>query len=186
MESQPSNRVSFNTPPLPDLQVLNPGWFLSQFPSRYGFSGTLTNLTSGHVNQYTKVKWYYSTNQTLSGDDVLLDTETEGWLGPNESTPTYGYVDFLDYQFGPGFILMVADADNQVTEANETNNVTVLPNFDIPTFDGADLVVRHGATHRYVTPGGTVELFAEIENIGDDPTLSVSNLGIYLARYGSI
>lgn len=181
MESRPSNRITFTTPPLPDLKVLNPGWFLSQFPSRYGFSGTLTNLANSPVNQNTKVKWYYSTNQTLGSGDVLLYTETEGWLGPNGSTPTYGYVNFADYQFGPGYILMVADGDNQVAESNEANNVTVIPNFNIPTFDGADLVVRSGASHRYVTPGGTVELFAEVENIGDDPTLNTSNLGIYIA-----
>ena len=121
------------------------------------------------------------TNQTLGGSDILLDTSTESSLGPGNSRTVYGFVDFANYDFGPGYILMVADANGGVVESNENNNVTVIPNFSIPTFDGADLVVNSASGFQHVQPGDVVTLSATVENIGTDPTVGSSQLGIYIS-----
>lgn len=198
-ESPRSNLDSATTNGPPDLFVQSSNYYVGCSNcsgtgyTRYAFQANITN-GGDHMSptQISEVKGYFSTDQTFSPDDTVIcwrENFTVGILrcgsdmnalgGGGNDTVTI-YFDYLDQNFGPGYILMVADANNEVPESNESNNSVVFTDFEIPSPDGANLVVITGQNDLYVQPGETATLHATVSNTGD-VTAGASNLGIYMA-----
>ncbi|MBT9394790.1 hypothetical protein KLP40_16610 [Hymenobacter sp. NST-14] len=123
---------------------------------------------------------YFSTDATLSANDVQLTTES---VGPIDGGSYY----YLYLQFrvpagatpGSYYVLFVADDQNQVSETNETNNVTsVALTVALPS---VDLIVAQP----YLSPnatlaGGYVYTNCSVQNQGLT-TAATSDVSFYLS-----
>ena len=70
---------------------------------------------------------YLSNNNTYSSNDILLSSSTIGTTTPNGSYYRYPTLNIPNAISGSYYLLFQADANNQVTESNENNNITVRP-----------------------------------------------------------
>ncbi len=104
-----------------------------------------------------KVKFYFSLDNTLSANDVLwstvnvpsLNTMSNGgpvFIGPNQPVPA---------SLAPNvyYVIVVIDADNQVTESNEANNVIPpspvnigAPDLSLESYSGLPNTVAAGSS----------------------------------------
>ncbi len=79
---------------------------------------------NGVVNvEDTKVKIYLSRNDTISDDDILLSTTTvSGLLTDDEIFKTATMTTNSSLSGGDYYLIVVADPDNEIKEANEKDN----------------------------------------------------------------
>ncbi|PKP28799.1 MAG: hypothetical protein CVU01_03195 [Bacteroidetes bacterium HGW-Bacteroidetes-18] len=87
-------------------------------------------------------KIYLSTNGSLSSDDVLIGTKTTSSLGINqiEIITNLSIVIPSSTSIGNYFILIEADANNDITEYNENNNIdSTLSSFFVDVLGEPDL-----------------------------------------------
>jgi hypothetical protein len=92
-------------------------------------TGSLTNQGAAPTESDTVTRFYLSRDQTIDESfDFALGTRTVGDLAPGESAPLATQV-FVPDTAGGGefFILAEADADGDVAEADEGNNVAPAP-----------------------------------------------------------
>lgn len=85
----------------------------------------LRNIGTG-TTASSKFKYYLSNDTNVSSGDVLLRTVSVGNIG---FPPQFGYPVTIPAGTAPGtkYILMFTDADNDIIENNENNNVVALP-----------------------------------------------------------
>ena len=123
---------------------------------------------------------YFSTDATLSANDVLLATENVAVLSAGNSY--YVYPQFaIPTTAMPGtyYVLFAADDQNVVAETNEANNVrSVALNVALPSVDL--LVIQPSLSPNSALPGGYVYTNSYIQNQGLTAAAS-SDVGYYLS-----
>lgn len=127
-QNNASTRSITITAPRPDLTV-----FSATVPTATTAGSTLTgstcqvkNIGSATANS-SLLRIYLSNNNTYSSNDILLSSSTIGTTTPNGSYYRYPTLNIPNAISGNYYLLFQADANNQVTESNENNNITVRP-----------------------------------------------------------
>ena len=147
--------------------------------------GGVTSSTCSLVNQgnslvnVATVGYYLSTNTVLDASDVLLANTTGSLYGNGYSSRYANLTVPVGTAVGSYYILFVADYLNQVTETNETNNVTSTPLQVVAP--GVDLTISQAYLSPYSTaPGNAINTNCYIQNLGNSPAAS-STVGYYLS-----
>ena len=113
------------TAPRPDLTV-----FSATVPTTATAGSTITgncqvkNVGSATANS-SMLRIYLSNNNTYSSNDIMLSSSTIGTTAPNGSYYRYPTLNIPNSVSGICYLLFQADANNQVIESNENNNITV-------------------------------------------------------------
>jgi subtilase family serine protease len=167
--------------PSVDLIIQSP--YLSATTSTAGSTISANHYLANQGNTAatsSNAGYYLSTNTTLDASDVLLTSTTGGALAAGTYTSRYpSFTIPATATAGSYYILFVADYQNQVTETNETNNVSAVP-LTLVT-PGIDLTIIQPALSRYsVAGGGQVSTNATIINQGTATSVN-SNVGYYLS-----
>ncbi|MCB2376162.1 T9SS type A sorting domain-containing protein [Hymenobacter sp. BT635] len=141
-----------------------------------GYTYNQGNITSPSSN----VGYYFSTDATLSSNDVLLSSTIGGALAASQGNyPSSAITIPASATPGTRYILFVADYLNAVTESNETNNVrSVAINVITPSID---LVIQSAyLSTNTTTAGSLISANHYIVNQGNT-VASSSNVGYYLS-----
>ena len=141
--------------------------------------GTLASGTSN-------LKYYLSTDNTYSVGDVLLSTDAVTILNAGASVALNKVVT-IPAGTTPGtyYVLFFADADAQVTESNETNNVASAQVTVTSSTGSPDLVVQTPATTpTTVNAGATTSASCTVLNQGT-AVAAASSLKYYLSADNS-
>jgi hypothetical protein len=153
-------------------------------------TASCTVLNQGAASAGTSnLKYYLSTDNTYSAGDILLATDAVAALNASASAAVSETVT-IPAGTTPGtyYILFFADADAQVAEVNETNNVG---SFQIAVTSAAgspDLTVQSPATTpTTIIAGQTTSASCTVRNLGPGAA-AASSLKYYLsgdASYGT-
>jgi len=130
----------------------------------------------------SNLKYYLSADNAYGAGDVLLATDAVASLATG-ATAAVSEVVTIASSTTPGtyYILFVADADGQVTESNETNNVGNVQITVTSSTGSPDLVVQSpAATPLTVNAGGTTTASCTVANTGN-ASAAASNLKYYLS-----
>ncbi|WP_179225471.1 CARDB domain-containing protein [Hymenobacter mucosus] len=124
--------------------------------------------------------YYLSANSTLDATDVLIGSSTVSSVYASGYANVYGNATIpVGTPTGSYYILFVTDYLNQITETNETNNVTALPLTVVPA--GIDFVISQPSLSRSSAGANTVlTAYATIYNQGTT-TAAYSSIGFYLS-----
>ena len=108
----------------PDLVVQNQsGPTVANKGSYVSVSCKVKNVGSSNASS-SRVKYYLSTNTSYSSNDFYLDYDNVGSLSPNGyNSESEGFYLPSNISSGNWYILFRADANSQVSESNESNNV---------------------------------------------------------------
>jgi subtilase family serine protease len=141
-------------------------------------SATVKNQgTASAASSY--LKCYLSNDATYSTDDVILSTSTVTSLGAGlSSTVQSGSINTANWATGNKYLLFVADANNQIAESNEGNNL----NYRAITINSSkpDLVVQSPNAPTSATVGESITISASTKNLGQS-TASASYLRYWLS-----
>ena len=143
------------------------------------FDCSIVNQGNGLANS-SSVGFYFSTNATLDAADQLLTSQYGSSLSPPYYASRSGTA-AIPANVVPGtyYILFVADFQNQVSETNETNNVTAVSFTVLPP--GVDLVIQQEQlSSGTAVAGNPVQVSASVVNQGNT-TASSSTAGFYLS-----
>ncbi len=130
----------------------------------------------------SNLKYYFSPDNTYSAGDILLATDAVTALNAGASLAVSEVVT-IPAGTTPGtyYILFYADADAQVTETNETNNVGSVQITVTSSAGSPDLVVLSPATSpTTVNAGATTSASCAVKNQGT-ATAPASSLKYYLS-----
>jgi hypothetical protein len=130
----------------------------------------------------SNLKYYLSGDNTYSADDIVLATDAVTTLAAG-ATVAVNEVVTIPSATTPGtyYILFYADADAQVTETNETNNVTSVQITVTSSTGSPDLIVQNPATTpSIVNAGATTTASCTVKNQGT-ATAAASSLKYYLS-----
>lgn len=109
---------------LPDIEVVSVYGPTSAAPGeRIRVGGKVRNIGIGSAGEIM-VKYYLSSDRTLSSNDIYLGYDNFTGLPPKSSTsPNEDVTIPNSISLGTKYLLLVADAENQVSESKENNNV---------------------------------------------------------------
>lgn len=111
----------------PDLEVLNP--VLESDTVEVGdvinISCDVTEVNNEDCDS-SKLRYYFSDNNTFSADDQSLGSDNVSSLDGLESDNEDKNITVPNVSNGVYYILFVADADEEIDESNENNNVTAV------------------------------------------------------------
>ncbi|MCI5058764.1 MAG: hypothetical protein MRY83_21810, partial [Flavobacteriales bacterium] len=173
--------------PTPDLKIIK------QIPSpttvspgdQVSMESIVYNSGTGASNSSTDVSYYFSTNSTLSSNDIYLgkgtvsslarwgrDTVVKSITIPNSATT------------GNYYIIAYVDSTLNINELYETNNHRATPiAINIPRPDYR--VINTLLSESYVIPGDTINISCKVRNYGDKDGGS-STLKYYLSDNSSL
>ncbi|GAB3735084.1 hypothetical protein GCM10027594_16490 [Hymenobacter agri] len=184
-ESNETNNVSALsltvTPPGIDLVIQQPS--ISPTNPAPGMALNMScyiNNLGNSVAPSSSVGFYLSNDATLDAADQLLTSQYGSQLYVNYPSQRYGTA-AVPNNLAPGtyYILFVADYQNQVTETNETNNVSAVSFTVNPP--GIDLVIQQAQLYPTSTvAGNSVSASCNIYNQGN-VTAGSSTVGFYLS-----
>ena len=143
-------------------------------------------LTGAEEIEDVSVGFYFSTNETVSDDDILseredVDAESDEPESDNEQIDIPESLDSGDY-----FILVFLDDLEQVSETDETNNVVAIP-FTVTGGGtggggGADLsITSASAEPASAEPGDEIEVTYTLGNSGSEDARE-SQVAFYFSR----
>lgn len=146
------------------------------------FTTRCTIANQGSTVAYpATVGYYYSADDRLSPDDVLLGQDALLPLDGGASQEIYHNLTLPPTAaVGPAYVLYVADYQGQVAETNEANNVVPLairvglPDVDLVLDYNFDVLPAHAAV------GADVKISYYFDNLGTTPVTSPS-VGFYLS-----
>lgn len=167
--------------PLPDLTVQ--GATVSPTAAVAGGSISATsqvyNLNGGTATS-SNLGYYLSTDNILSTNDILLGSATGGALISGQSSTRYSTLTIpASTTAGSYYVLFAADYLNDVTESNETNNVTSVSITVQPA--SPDLIIQSATlSSTLVQAGNALSFTCYIYNQGNSPA-SNSSVGFYLS-----
>ena len=94
-------------------------------------SWTVHNQGGSEAAQIWQDRVYLSTDTTLDGADILIDTASSELLVPVAAGGSYTVTRDIPLQTtlsgGDRFLLVAADANRRQAETNESNNVVAVP-----------------------------------------------------------
>lgn len=185
-ESNENNNVAYRTlvvnASLPDLRVINQ----ASSPSS-GIAGITSVTTSCVVRNYgnatagaSTLKYYLSTNSTYSTNDTYLGSDAVGTLAAGtQGSENFSFT--LPSGLNPGtyYILFRADANLNVSESNENNNVsyrTISVNASLPDLRP----ISQTASPSSGSAGTSISASCYVRNYGT-ATAGASTLRYYLS-----
>jgi len=113
----------------PDLMVQNQAIdpVITEPDSSIEATSNIYNQGNGNAGS-SNLNYYLSADNTYEDSDLQLGTDTVGSLGPGEfSSLSQTLIIPSNTELGIWYILFYADADNLVTESDETNNIAYVP-----------------------------------------------------------
>lgn len=126
------------------------------------------------------LKYFLSANNTYGSGDQLLGTDAVDALGAGESVgKARTLIVPLSTSAGTWFILFYADADNQVSESNENNNVAY-SQITVEIYTPDIIVLNQDINPTTVAPGDNLEAECDIFNQGTGDA-GISQLNYYLS-----
>lgn len=172
-------------PPKPDYVPLNFSLSTTNVSPGQEISGNLfvKNNGSGAATVNSRGKYYYSNNSTLDGSDPEIGNDDIEALAPGQQTPESEAITIPgSAQQGTRYILYKVDADNQIDESNESNNVASVAITVVPY---PDLVVQNASvTPNTGGPGTSVNVSCRVANVGNGYA-GVSQVGYYFSSNNS-
>ncbi|MCI1189603.1 T9SS type A sorting domain-containing protein [Hymenobacter sp. DH14] len=143
-------------------------------------SGSVYNL-SGATASSSSMGYYLSTNQTLDASDVQLGNTYGYAISVGQSSSHYTNLTIpVGTAAGSYYVLFVADYLNQVSESNETNNVSAV-SFTVAA-PSIDLVIQQPSiSPTNPAPGTALNMSCYISNQGNAVAPS-SSVGFYLSN----
>jgi len=153
--------------------------------------GDSITLSADVLNQGTEsagassLEYYLSNDTTLDLTDILLGSDAVGGLAASASSnQSLGVTYNAAWGSGLKYILFVADADEQITEQSELNNIA---NVSINVGDTggsnkADYIVENVTTpSTTISVGSSVSITATIKNIGNISGSGISQIAYWLS-----
>ncbi|RMG31705.1 MAG: T9SS C-terminal target domain-containing protein [Bacteroidetes bacterium] len=147
-------------------------------------SGHVENASNAAAGINTRANYYLSTNTSWEGSDPQLGSDDVEPLGPWASSPE-SEVLTIPAGTAPGnyYILWVADANGELNESNEGNNVSWVA---ITVTGSPDLLVQNQQINPVsTTAGGVLTANCTVTNVGS-AYAGVSKLGYYLSANTSL
>ncbi|MBW4678458.1 MAG: S8 family serine peptidase [Desmonostoc geniculatum HA4340-LM1] len=179
-----SKAIAINGPK-PDLIIQN-----VSVPSLVD-PGSLITLNYQLANQGTATagtsttKFYLSKDAALSNDDTLLGSGQNylyNGLKPGYYSSESYYVSISSSTTnGNYYLLFKADANNELTETNENNNVTA----KAITITAPDLVIQNASAPASASIGTTIQVSYQVKNQGNG-TAGVFSTSFYLSKDQSL
>ena len=172
-----------SSPAQPDLVTLSQVVSPASVQDGQTTNASCTVLNQGAASAGTSnLKYYLSTDNTYSTGDILLATDAVPALNANAS---YASAKVVTVPAGtvPGtyYILFFADADSQVAEVNETNNVGSAQIVVTSAAGSPDLVLQSPATApTTIIAGQTTTASCIVQNLGPG-VAAASSLKYYLS-----
>lgn len=157
--------------PRPDLQVstllVTPSKGLPEASLNVRY--VLKNLGSANAAP-AKVRFYYSTDSTITTSDTYLQVERTHTLSKGARYPSTGMASVTlklpkSLPIGKGYIGAIVDFDQRVQESNETNNTQTTP-FTIEAPIPDLVALRVASTPNPTLSGRTIKVHYEVENKG--------------------
>ncbi|AUT03510.1 peptidase S8 [Nostoc sp. CENA543] len=162
-----SRAITINGP-RPDLiiqnisapSIVDPG---NSFTLNYQIANQGTASAGNHT---TKI--YLSRDTTLSSDDRLLASDPNYFYpvlnAGTYSSESYFYLSISrDINFGDYYLLLQADGNGEISESNETNNVTA----KAITIAAPDLIVQNPSNPTSANIGTAISLSYQLKNQGN-------------------
>jgi len=169
---------------LPDLKVASGSApFTAGSGESISVSCTIKNIGEASAGSST-LKYYISSNTSLGSGDEQLGTDAVSSLGINSSSNESASLTIPIDRSGSQYILFVADATNNVDEANEGNNILAKAiNIESPSVP--DLEVASGSVPSTASSGESISVSCTIKNIGEASAGS-SILNYYISSNNSL
>ncbi|MBK6964469.1 MAG: T9SS type A sorting domain-containing protein [Bacteroidales bacterium] len=170
-------------PATPDLVVQSPAVSPASVLSGATTTASCTVYNQGGAAAVaSNLKYYLSTDNAYGAGDVLLATDAVAALNASASVAVSEVVTIpLSTAAGSYYILFVADADAQVTESNENNNVGSVALTVTSASGNPDLIVLYpAASPTALTAGQTTTASCTVQNQGT-ASAAASNLKYYLS-----
>lgn len=170
-------------PTTPDLVVQSPAVSPASVLSGATTTASCTVYNQGGAAAVaSNLKYYLSTDNAYGAGDVLLATDAVAALNASASVAVSEVVTIpLSTAAGSYYILFVADADAQVTESNENNNVGSVALTVTSASGNPDLIVLYpAASPTALTAGQTTTASCTVQNQGT-ASAAASNLKYYLS-----
>ncbi|MGK7942626.1 MAG: S8 family serine peptidase [Crocosphaera sp.] len=145
---------------------------------------TVTNQGNGS-SDWSQTHFYLSTDTTLDGTDTYLDSSYSWSLSSGGSKEGFAFLDIdRDLAGGDYYILAQADANNEVSESNENNNLAY-HQLTVTQARLADLTVSNIAVGDSIMAGSYIDISYTINNLGnldiDLYNVNVINVTPYLS-----
>ncbi|MBK9982770.1 MAG: hypothetical protein IPP15_10160, partial [Saprospiraceae bacterium] len=117
--------ISLSIVAKPDLIVINPN---APSSANRGATITVSCTVKNSGNAYavaSMLKYYLSTNNSYSSNDIYMDSDPVSGLSQGStSAESESFAIPYNLPTGTWYIILRADSDGQVDEANEANNVS--------------------------------------------------------------
>ena len=170
-------------PATPDLVVQSPAVSPTSVLSGATTTASCTVYNQGGASAgASNLKYYLSSDNAYGTGDVLLATDAVSALNASASAPVSEVVTIpSSTAAGNYYILFEADADAQVTESNENNNVGSAALTVTSASGSPDLIVLYpAASPTALTAGQTTTASCTVQNQGT-ASAAASNLKYYLS-----
>ncbi|BAY37193.1 peptidase S8/S53 [Nostoc sp. NIES-2111] len=172
------NLITINSAGSPDLLIQNP------LSPTSGSLGSTIQLSYGVKNQgvgsaaASTTKFYLSKDGTFSSDDVLLGSDAVSNLAAGaSSSETVSLLIANSILPGNYQLLFRADADGNLAESSETNNIAARAII----INQADLIIQNAISPASASVGSTIQLSYEVKNQGVG-SAAASNTKFYLSK----
>ncbi|MEJ1932727.1 CARDB domain-containing protein, partial [Nostoc sp. NIES-2111] len=172
------NLITINSAGSPDLLIQNP------LSPTSGSLGSTIQLSYGVKNQgvgsaaASTTKFYLSKDGTFSSDDVLLGSDAVNNLAAGaSSSETVSLLIANSILPGNYQLLFRADADGNLAESSETNNVVA----KAIIINQADLIIQNVSAPSVVDPGSLITVNYQLANQGA-ASASTSTTKFYLSN----
>ena len=133
-EDDEANTLGLPPAAFPDLHVYNLNLQSSQVQTGnlLAFSFDLTNQGNAAVNENYTIKYWLSTDNLISSDDVEVQLPFFSSFAPGFTVPNILGAATLPASLSSGdyYLIVKADADEEITESDEGNNIIFL-NFSV-------------------------------------------------------
>jgi len=144
-------------------------------------SGTVANQGTASAGA-SNLKYYLSTDNTYGTGDIYLATDAVAALNAGATAPVSEVLTIPSgTSQGTYYILFFADADAQVTEGNETNNVSSFQITVTSSSGTPDLIVQSPAASPATLNAGQTTTASCTVLKGGTATAAASNLKYYLS-----
>jgi RHS repeat-associated protein len=144
-------------------------------------------LVSGTSCGSSEIEYYISNDQYLSNDDIYIDNDYVSSLSPQGDDSHESDVSTIP-NLSPGnyYILIKVDADEEIIESNENNNIVAIP-FTVTSGNSSSPDLTYVSSYNNLNNSGTIFSGSfKIKNIGTADANSTSKVRLYLTTDGTL
>lgn len=148
----------------PDLVVENPGVSDTTLAPGQSFTASATVRNQGNAaSDSTTVRYYQSTNSTISTSDTELGTDGVTGLSPGSTSPESGGV---VAPASTGTYWVGACVDSVAGESNTSNNCSTGVQVTVAAATAPDLTIGVTSLPTSAAPGASISISYRVSNIG--------------------